>query len=241
MTAIRAELTANFSGLTFDEGPHTYIVSGKQMTPVSNIVETFIEEFDEDLWAGRIAQKEDRTKEAVIAEWRAINKASLERGTDVHNYAEAYAEHLHYGAERPFNDWKYPEQKAAVRKFYDDLSNSFFPVGLELRMFDDGLGIAGTTDILFQNNETGNFVIADWKTNKDLHKNFAGKTMLPPFQYVLDSPYNHYQVQLSLYQILLEKKGWKVEERWIVWLPQIGGYELHKAHDFTHMIKKHLE
>lgn len=239
ITQMRNELTAQYSGLLFDEGPHTYHVDDKPMSSVSSVISNFYEKFDEEKWSAHTAQKKGMTQDAVKAMWKEINEKSLKLGNEVHDFAERYAEQKYYGG--PIAHYRPNElQKSGVVQFYTDLPSNYMPVGLELQMFDKELGIAGTTDILFYNSITGKFVIADWKTNINIFKNFANKTMLPPFEYTLDMPYNHYQIQLSLYQILLESRGYEIEERWIVWLPHSGGYERHKTFDFTAIIKKQL-
>ena len=65
-----------------------------------------------------------------------------------------------------------------------------------------------------------------------------GKKMYDPFSNLLDSPYNHYQLQLSLYQLLLEEVGFEVENRHIVWLLPDGEYKIYQTRDFTSILKQ---
>ena len=113
-------------------------------------------------------------------------------------------------------------------------------VGFEVRTFSKDFGYAGTCDLLFYNAKTKRFVIADYKTNKDLFKNFRGQVMLPPFHYMLDMPLNHYQLQLSFYHILLEEAGYEIESRQLIWLMSTGDFRIYEAKDFTKMLKKEL-
>ena len=107
-------------------------------------------------------------------------------------------------------------------------------------MFSETLRIAGTSDIILFNNKTGKFIIADYKTNEDLFKNYKGKTLLAPFEDLLDSPYNKYQLQLSMYQLLFEQCGFEVESRRIIWLKPNGTYENFKTEDLTQKLLKEL-
>ena len=240
MSKLGVKIAEGYKGMVFDEGPHTYKVKDKFLTPVSTVIEEFAEEFDEELWAERVGRKEGKSKEEILLLWQRINKQACDLGHDVHTYAEKYAYHLYYDKPKPYR-YSHEVQKEAAEQFYAELDNKYFPVALELQMYHEGYGIAGTCDVLLYNEDTKKFVLADWKTNADIYKNYQNKTLMPPFQYTLDNPNNHYQIQLSLYQILLELKNWTVEERWIMWLRPTGGYELHKTFDFTGILKPYLD
>jgi hypothetical protein len=90
------------------------------------------------------------------------------------------------------------------------------------------------------NTLTGKFILADYKTNRDLFKNFASKKLLYPFNFLLDNPYNKYQLQLSSYQILFELVGYEVESRRIIWIKPDGNYEMFKTVDYTERLKQYL-
>ena len=61
--------------------------------------------------------------------------------------------------------------------------------------------------------------------------------MLAPFEALLDCPLNHYVVQLSYYQILLEQIGVKVSKRIIIWLGLDGKFTTIQTDDVTSIIK----
>ena len=78
---------------------------------------------------------------------------------------------------------------------------------------------AGTADLILLNTKTEKLVLADWKTNKDLFKNFKNKKLLPPFKTLLDNPLNRYKIQLNHYKMLIEDMtDLQVEDMWILWL-----------------------
>lgn len=83
-------------------------------------------------------------------------------------------------------------------------------------------------------------LIPTHNTNIDLFKNYKGKTLLAPFDNLLDSPYNKYQLQLSMYQLLFEQCGFEVESRRIIWLKPNGTYENFKTEDLTQKLLKEL-
>ena len=219
-----------FKELQFDAQKHSYEVRGKPLTSVSKTISKFVEKVDFDKIAGFIAKKRGITKAEVLAEWNAKKVASCNQGTSVHIFGENY-----FKGKEPTNGFE-----QAIVKFWDNIPEYIEPFLFELQMFSETLGIAGTSDIILFNKRTGKFILADYKTNIDLFKNYKGKTLLPPFDNLLDSPYNKYQLQLSLYQLLFEQCGYEIESRRIIWLKPNGLYENFKTEDLTQELLKEL-
>ena len=63
-----------------------------------------------------------------------------------------------------------------------------------------------------------------------------GKRMYKPFHHFLDMPYNHYTIQLSQYQIMLEEVGFEIEDRFLIHLTD-DDYKLYRTKDCTTTIK----
>ena len=124
-------------------------------------------------------------------------------------------------------------QERAVIKFWNDLPEHVVPLILELQMYHKQYMYAGTADVPLYNKKTKTVIIADYKTNKDLFKNFRGKKLLHPFTDLLDNPFNKYQIQLSYYQLLFEQVGLNVSSRKIIWLKKDGEYEVFDTVDYT--------
>ena len=219
-----------FKELQFDAQKHSYEVRGKPLTSVSKTIHKYVEKVDFDKIAGFIAKKRGITKAEVLAEWNAKRDNSCAQGTTVHSFGENY-----FKGKQPTNGFE-----EAIVKFWDNIPDYIEPFLFELQMFSETLGIAGTSDIILFNNKTGKFIIADYKTNEDLFKNYKGKTLLAPFEDLLDSPYNKYQLQLSMYQLLFEQCGFEVESRRIIWLKPNGTYENFKTEDLTQKLLKEL-
>lgn len=233
MEKLHRQVQEPFKTLQFNEEEHKYSVGGKKLDrSVSALVEDYYEGFDAEKMAPFTARKYGKTTQEVLAEWAATNFEAITRGNRVHLFGEKYQ----------FNRTLVPScpQEIAVTKFWDDMPEHIISVSAELRMYHFTKLFAGTADILLYDTKTNNYIIADYKTNKDLHKNFKGKTMLSPFTHLLDSPLNHYQLQLSYYQILLEQIGVKVSRRIIVWLSLDGTYEMIDTEDLTTKLKSLL-
>lgn len=230
MKEMQNKIKEYFKELQFDAQKHSYEVRGKPLTSVSKTIHKYVEKVDFDKIAGFVAKKRGITKAEVLAEWEAKKIASCQQGTLVHTFGENYN-----GMQKPTNGFE-----EAIVKFWDNIPDYIEPFLFELQMFSETLGIAGTSDIILYNNKTGKFIIADYKTNEDLFKNYKGKTLLEPFNNLLDSPYNKYQLQLSMYQLLFEQCGFEVESRRIVWLKPNGVYENFKTEDLTQKLLKEL-
>lgn len=223
-----------FNKLEFDEGKHLYTVHGNKInSSVSKIIKNFVKPFDTEGISKGVARKRGITQKEVLAEWKDISDKACSKGTRVHVFGELY----------PFDRTLKPSDKyeEAVVKFWNDLPDHIVPVIMELRMYHKDYLFAGTGDILLYNKLTGHYIIGDYKTNKDLFKNFRGQKMLSLFDDLLDMPLNHYQLQLSFYQILFEQIGLKVEGRKIIWLKPEGEYEMYDTQDYTGILKEYLK
>jgi hypothetical protein len=201
------------------------------MNSVSSVIKDFTEPFDADKVAGFVARKRGISKEEVLQEWDNKRIAACSKGNRVHSFGENFT-----GETTPIDGYE-----KAVCAFWDSIPNHIQPFLFELQMFSEELGIAGTADIILYNTNTGKFVIADYKTNIDLFKNYRGKKMLPPFDHMLDCPYSKYELQLSFYQYLFEQSGFEVEDRKIVWLKNNGTFKVYRTQNWIHEIKNALQ
>ena len=80
-------------------------------------------------------------------------------------------------------------------------------------------------------------------TNKELTNDYCiekCKTMLKPFDDLIEQSLSHYQLQLSLYSVPLQNLGLKVIGRRIIWLQGDGSYEKIKVKDETARIRQAL-
>jgi len=230
-----------FKDLQYTDENHEYKLKGKKLKPVSNIVVDFKEPFDTERIATGYAKKYGRTKEEVIAQWDEENRKALELGNITHRFGEDYANAKYFEGSDLSEFIPANGHQKAVMKYWDELPDYLMPASLELKMYSKKFSYAGTCDVLLYNTNTQRFILADYKTNKDIFKNFKGQLMLSPFHYLLDMPYNHYQLQLSLYHMLLEEAGYEIEERVIIWLMDDGTYKLYSTKDFRQMLKSYLD
>lgn len=248
---IISKIQTSFSKLEFNEEEHLYNVENKPFTSVSKKIDTFVKKEDFDIIAYNIAKKISITrgrenevmeiKADILAEWKETNDEAKDRGHRVHLFGEKYVFDRTVSPtiiEDEKGNRKSCPQEQAIVKFWNEVPSHIIPACIELRMYHPSLAFAGTSDILLFDTKSKTFIIADYKTNKDLFKNHQEKKLLAPFDNLLDNPYNKYQIQLSFYQILFEQTGYKVSSRKIIWLLKTGEYVMYEADDLTSQILK---
>lgn len=234
MQTIINKISMFFNGIHLNDEDHVYTLHGKNKLPsVSKKIESYYKEFDEENISRGVAKKRGVSQKQVLEEWATIRDEACNRGTRVHNFGEDYV----------YNRTLNPlcNQERAVVKFWNDLPEHIVPLIMELQMHHMLYMFAGTADIPLYNKKTDTVIIADYKTNKDLFKNFAGQKLLPPFENLLDNPFNKYQIQLSYYQLLFEQTGYRVSSRKIIWLKTDGNYEVFDTVDYTNELIIELE
>lgn len=224
-----------FNRLSFIEETHKYFVDGKPIKlSVSGKCNQYLKPFDTDGISIGVARKEGKSQAEVLKEWKDISDEAIKIGNKTHIFGELYALDRTL---KPSNGYE-----EAVVKFWKEMPEHIVPVMLEAQMYHKKFLFAGTSDILLYNKKTEKYIIADYKTNKDLFKNYKKQTMLAPFDNLLDQPINHYQLQLSYYQILIEQiPEIEVTNRFIVWIKPDGEYEMYLAKDYTKLLLKELE
>lgn len=227
---LQDKLKAVFSDLKFDAEKHLYFWCGVRVKKsVTKLVEDHVPEFDEAYWLPRCAIKEGLTEHELKHKWQTINKEACELGTETHDFLEHYN-----GLKSPST----PQQKAGIQ-FLKDILVDYEIVAKELRMYSRKWGFAGTADLLLRHRQTGKLVIADYKTNKDIFNTYG--LMLQPFQYLENHPYNHYQLQLSYYQLMLEEVSCSVSERLLVYLKADATYKIFPLVDFSSYLEDYLQ
>lgn len=230
---VQSKIQDAFLDLEFEEGRHLYKVKNKLLTSTTAMIKQHTPEFNEKEVAGNVARKLQVKTNEVLLEWKNKREKAAYQGTKVHLFAENYI----------VDNELVPtcRQEEAVKKFIHEniLSGKYTVLITELKMYSEKYGYAGTSDLLLWDNELEEIVIADYKTNYDLDKQYG--YLLEPFSYTPNTPYCKYQIQLSYYQILLEEIQLYAKQRVIIWLKTDGTYELRNCNDFTTILKDYLQ
>ena len=239
--------------LFFEEEGHKYNdTMGNEYLSVTTLIHDYYNNFDAAYWAHKKAREQGKSEKAILAEWDRIRDEACARGTKTHNGLEdaikevsKFKKAIQYLTDttsgrvitiadipalipQPLDvdkfieatDNKYPEIYR-VFKFYTDKG---YVIYSEIGAYLMDYLVSGTIDIFCY--RPTDFVILDWKTNRDGLKFEAGyykkdkttipnqltnewvpqprKKMLPPVSHLADCNGMHYSLQLSMYAIMTE-------------------------------------
>lgn len=203
--------------------------------------------------------------EQILEEWHKISSEACSHGTERHEFGEScfyfmtgqydlildnFKDRL-VPPETEEGKWGFRavyNKEIAIIKFWNDLPECVVPILAETKVYDEALGYSGTFDILFYyDNEKDERVskpdsglwIYDYKSNKDLYKNF-NKRLLEPFTDLIDMPLSLYKLQLSLYQNCIELLGMNVVARTIIWVKPNSEYDRIHLENYTQKITGYL-
>jgi len=231
MTAVQTHnyITKQFYSLTFEEKRHIYCWEGARVPrSVSALVEEHVPPFDKTKWLPICAKKENISEHELEHRWQTINQLACDLGHETHAFMERYS-----GLQTPMT----PQEQAGI-KFLTFILKEYEIVAREIRMYSREFGYAGTADLLLRHRKTGELALADYKTNADLFKRWA--MLLFPFNYLENHPYNHYQLQFSYYQIMLEEIGLSITKRLLAYLKADATYKIYECYSFVDQLKAHL-
>lgn len=244
-------LKSKFEDFKFFEEEHYYECKGKRVgISVTRLIEEYANEFDAEEMAEKVANKENRLVEDVLAEWKYKANFACEKGTTCHEYAQHLwsgnrYEKLKFDMSDDYINAVNKIQKQAY-SFRLDYENHLEHLVDELPIGSEEFDIASCVDHLFYNKLTGGLVLVDYKTNSYMsgyNKKAYLKKMKIPLSHLNDDALHHYYIQLSIYKFLIENyTGLKVEEMFIVYMSEnIDNYEIIEIPYLKEEVKKILE
>lgn len=239
--------------LYFEEDGHKYTDSnGNDYTSVTTLIhDNYVPKFNKKYWLHKKAKELGISEKQLAKQWQDITDEACTRGTITHNGLEdaikevsmfekaiQYLQNTSSGrkitvADIPFfkakpldieafkkaTDYKYDE----IYRVFDFYTQKGYTIYSEICVFLIDYRLSGTIDVLCIKDD--NFVILDWKTNRDGLQFEAGyyrkdktvkpvqrtnewvrKTeyMLPPLNYLPNCNGYHYTMQLSMYARIVE-------------------------------------
>jgi hypothetical protein len=228
--------------IDFNEADHIYAIDGEfGYTSVTQYLHGLFEQFNEDLIISRMMNSKRFSKSAYAGmtvgeikdQWETNRVTASDAGTKLH----ADIEHFYNDAPR--------ENTSKEYGFFLDFADKFShlrPYRTEWCVFDTNLKLAGSIDMVFYNEITGKYDIYDWKRCKCIEKTSKwGKWSTHPLiDYVPDTNFWHYCLQLNVYKTLLEMNyGLEIDELYIVCLhPNQETYERHKIGNMSDEVGK---
>lgn len=216
-----------FKDISFEEKKHVYSVNGVPIKEsVSDKIKQYYKPFNTGVISYHSAKKQGICQKELVNQWDNKRDIAIVKGNKAHLFGELYPFNRNLRPQSPYD--------LAIMKFWNELPPHIIPIIAEARMYHKKFLYAGTPDFLLYNTLTGKYIILDYKTNIDIFKNYNNQKMLAPFEHLLDSPYNKYQIQFSYYQILFEQmEEVEVSSRKLLWLLPNSEYLIYDTDDFT--------
>lgn len=228
------ELNKAFGDFKFYEENHSYTYKGKPISiGATGLIEQYTQDFDAQAVAERVAEKQGKSVQEILDEWKTKNIIACEKGHLGHLYAQSLwsGENIQESMKNATEPVKMLLDGILKQadNFYKDYQDRLEHLYDEYVIGSEEYNLASAIDHLFINKLTGGLVLVDYKTNSDIHKNEKyAKNMKVPLSHLKDFTLNHYHIQLSIYKYLVEKyTNLKIEEMFIVYFSEnIENYEI---------------
>ena len=248
-------LKDSFKDFKFYEDGHYYTYKDKPVgVSVTRFIAEYENEFNQQEVAERVALKENKSVEEILAEWKYKADFACCKGTTCHEYAQS----LWSGEEwKPLlfdNGLEFEHARKEICnqaiKFKFDYQDHLEHLQDELVVGSAEYDIASAVDHLFYNKLTGGLALVDYKTNSTLkgyndseYNRRYTKKMKVPLHNIDDDALHHYYIQLSIYKFLIEKyTGLRVDEMFIVYMSEnIKNYEIIEIPYLKDEVEKILE
>ena len=206
-------LKNSFKDFKFYEDGHYYTYKDKPVgISVTRFIAEYENEFNQQEVAEKVAIKENRPVEDILAEWKYKADFACAKGSECHYYAQTLWnkepwDMMKFGFDGSIEYDSATELiQTQAENFYKDYQDHLEHLQDEFVVGSEEYNIASAIDHLFINKLTGGLVLVDYKTNSDIHKSEKyAKNMKVPLQHMKDFTLNHYYIQLSIYKYLLEK------------------------------------
>lgn len=194
----------------FYEDKHIYTVNNKRLTSGTTFIKQFFPKFDGPKIAAEIAEKRGTTPAELLKEWKEKGERASREGSLVHSYAEWMFDSNSDPGLPPYaiEPDRVGLLTVQLLKVSDEFQEKGFePLEPEKIIFSPGLGVAGQIDLPLLD-PAGRVIIVDWKTNEELKTDNPFQCGLSPIEHLEDANLNHYALQLSLYQYIMEVENY---------------------------------
>ncbi|MDJ0836293.1 MAG: hypothetical protein QNK37_07220 [Acidobacteriota bacterium] len=188
--------------ITFDPGPHTYLVDGVEYTSVTTVISHFFPKFDSERIARNCAGKgkyQGMSAEEVEARWKKNADESADKGTLFHQTVEDFLSQGTLSENPDFLAW---------RRWYETAGAKMGkPARLEWTIFDEEYRVAGTLDALFQSPK-GPYFLMDWKRKRHMARQpyRPGDNGLGPLTHIPNCDFAKAALQLNTYRWMLARR-----------------------------------
>ena len=234
--------------ITFDEGPHIYTIDGcSNYISVTTWVHSLFRTFDADLVIDKMMKSRNwpnnkyygKSKEEIKQEWEDNRDDAARKGTQLHFEIETFYNKVEEHDVTPEIDSN-AREVTYFKNFYADHVH-LAAYRTEWMIYDKELRIAGSIDMVFKELD-GTLSIYDWKRSKEIvqESRFNEYSIDSVINYIPDTNYWHYCLQLNVYKALLEKNyGVKISNLFLVRLhPDSEDYEKIRVVNLQEAVEK---
>ena len=231
-------LKDSFKDFVFFEDGHYYECKGQRVgISVTRLIEEYANEFDSEGMAEKVANKENRSVQEILDEWKYKADFACAKGSECHYYVQTLWnkepwDMMKFGFDGSVEyDVATELIQTQAQNFYNDYQDHLEHLIDELPIGSEEFDIASCVDHLFYNKLTGEVVLVDYKTNSYMsgyNKKAYSKKMKVPLSHLNDDALHHYYIQLSIYKYLIETyTHLKIGEMFIVYMSEnIENYEI---------------
>jgi hypothetical protein len=235
----------NPDGVTveFHEDRHVYRVkdgfyAGKELISVTTFISKFFPAFDAPAMAQKCAGKKKyagMTADEVLAAWETEAERGRSEGTNTHLYAECLLNNDMANLPEPQSEREAALFGSAAMAVLG-LEELFEFVASEAIVFSPDKvagGLAGMTDLIMTDPKNKDWILLDWKQNKEISMSNPWDSGLGPLRHLEASDFNKYGIQLNLYERILRAEGYlppgiSIRKALIHLVPDDGGYRVIK-------------
>ena len=210
----------------FDAEPHTYTIfnknnepDGKKYTSVTTWNHQHFAKFDADAIIKKMKKSINnplnkyygQTPEQIKAGWDKNRDEAAEAGTKMHYNIECYYNNnANANGEEASANFTTPELSYFQNflKYFKEKFPHHKPYRTEWMIYHEELCLAGSIDMVFENELDGSLFIYDWKRAKEVTKTsaFMNFALTECINHLPDTNYWHYALQLNTYKAILEQK-----------------------------------
>jgi hypothetical protein len=224
------------TNITFKDEGHIYTIyksskSSKSsngdtgFTSVTTWIHSLFEKFDAD----KIIDNMMKSSRWADNKYYGMTKSEIKSLWDNNrNEAANAGTKLHYDIECVYNNIPVTNHSIEYKYFLDfyntnnsnniNTDNYLEPYRTEMLIYDEDLKLAGSIDMVFKR-DNGTYDIYDWKRSKEIIKTDKWNKWIKSSEinYLPDTNYWHYALQLNTYKaILINKYGINVEKLYLV-------------------------
>jgi len=207
----------------FDAGPHTYTIfnknnnepDGKKYTSVTTWNHQHFAKFDADAIIKKMQKSiknplnkyYGQTPEQIKAGWDKNRDEAADAGTKMHYNIECYYNTSQTEASADFTTPELSYFQNFLIYFKEKFPHHK-PYRTEWMIYHEELCLAGSIDMVFENELDGSLFIYDWKRAKEVTKTsaFMNFALTECINHLPDTNYWHYALQLNTYKAILEQK-----------------------------------